>query len=100
MDESDDVEIRDFEFDEFNLRHLAAHGPDAALIWDVWLDEPVVVPDRPRHSGTHLLVGKDVFGTLWTIAIVRVDDELGLWRPITGFPTEREDERDAWYGAD
>jgi uncharacterized DUF497 family protein len=45
VNEADDVEIRDFEFDEFNLRHLATHGLSAEAIWDVWLDEPLVVPD-------------------------------------------------------
>jgi uncharacterized DUF497 family protein len=98
MEEPDDIEVRDFEFDTFNLTHLVRHGLDAETIWDVWLDEPVVVPDRPRHSGTHLLIGMHSGGVLWTIAVVCVDDELGLWRPITGFPTEREDERQAWYG--
>jgi hypothetical protein len=98
MEESDDVEVRDFEFDAFNLRHLVLHGLTAEAIWDIWLDAPVVVPDRPPHSGTHLLIGMDSTELLWTIAMVCVDDELGLWRPITGFPTEREDERSAWYG--
>jgi hypothetical protein len=98
VEESDDIEVRDFEFDEVNLRHLAAHGLTASVVWDVWLDEPVAVPDRPRHSGTHLMIGMDSGGVLWTIAMVRIDDETGLWRPITGFPTEREDERDAWHG--
>ena len=98
MEESDDTEIRDFEFDAFNTRHLATHGLTAAAVWDVWLDEPVLVPDRPQHSGSHLMIGMDAGGALWTIAMICVDDELGLWRPITGFPTEREDERDAWYG--
>lgn len=98
MEEPHDVEIRDFEFDAFNRSHLAVHQLDEAAIWDIWLDDPVVVPDRPRHSGTHLMIGMDSHDVLWTVAIVCVDDELGLWRPITGFPTEREDERDAWYG--
>jgi hypothetical protein len=44
------------------------------------------------------MIGMDSGGVLWTIAMVRIDDETGLWRPITGFPTEREDERDAWHG--
>ena len=44
------------------------------------------------------MIGMDSGGALWTIAMICVDDELGLWRPIRGFPTEREDERDAWYG--
>ena len=100
MNEADDLEIRDFEFDSFNIRHLAVHGLTEEMIWDIWLDDPVVVPDRPLHSGTHLLIGMDSAGVLRTIAIVCVDDERGLWRPITGFPTEREDERGAWYGED
>ncbi len=46
------------------------------------------------------MIGMDSGGALWTIVMICADDALGLWRPITGFPTEREDERDAWYGED
>jgi hypothetical protein len=86
VEESDDIEVRDFEFDEVNLRHLAAHGLTASVVWDVWLDEPVVVPDRPRHSGTHLMIEMDSRGVLWTIAMVRIDDETGLLEADNGIP--------------
>ena len=82
-------EIRALEFDGRNLHHLAQHGLDANLIADVLAGAPIVAVNAPRggRSGSHLLVGPSSAGRHWTIVIVEMDDKIGLWRPITGWPS-------------
>ncbi len=99
IDDDQDVEIRDFEFDTWNTQHLARHGVRPATVWDVWFDRPVVIQNKEDATGTHLMIGEDTVGVLWTIAILLMDDETMSWRPITGFPTEHEDEERSWRDA-
>jgi uncharacterized DUF497 family protein len=94
----DAAQIRDWEFDERNRDHLARHGIDDNLVWDVWAGNPILVPNKPGRSGSHLMIGPDSTGRLWTIAVVLIDSDLGLWRAITGWPSERK-ERESWEGA-
>lgn len=98
MQEPENVFVKDFEFDERNIRHLAKHGVTPEFVWLIWFDQPVFVWNRPPHSASHLMIGMDPLGVLWTIALTLVEYESGTWRPITCFPTEREDERNAWHG--
>ena len=94
----DAVDVRDWEFDERNRAHLARHGIDDNLVWDVWAGNPMLVPNKPGRSASHLMIGPDSNGRLWTIVIVLMDDDLGLWRAITGWPSDRK-ERESWEGA-
>ncbi|MFN0146362.1 MAG: hypothetical protein ACKVT1_07625 [Dehalococcoidia bacterium] len=82
-------EISGLEFDARNLEHLARHGVDATLVWDVFLGDPKFFEQvqNELRSGTHLMVGPSTTGKHWTIVIVRVDDAAGTWRPITGWPS-------------
>lgn len=95
-----EVEIRGFEFDARNLDHMAKHGADENVVWDVWSGEPRCFPNRPapNRSGTHLMIGPDANGRVWTIAMVLIDPELALWRPITAYPSSTK-ERRAWQDA-
>ncbi len=94
----DHVLIRDFQFDERNLAHMRRKpGLDANRVWEVWVGEPVVFMNREGRSGTHMMVGPDAVGRVWTVILVLVDDEVGLWRPITGWPSVRK-EIEAWRG--
>lgn len=91
----DTIRIRGWDFDERNRAHLARHEIDDNLVWDVWAGNPILVPNKPGRSGSHLMIGPDSSGRLWTIVIVPVNDDLGLWRAITGWPSERK-ERESW----
>jgi hypothetical protein len=42
------------------------------------------------------MIGPCISGRYWTIVVVEVDDALGLWRPITGWPST-EKEIKAWH---
>jgi len=94
----DTISIRGWDFDERNRAHLTRHGIDDNLVWDVWAGSPILVPNKPGRSGSHLMIGPDSTGRLWTIVIVPVDEDLGLWRAITGWPSERK-ERESWEDA-
>jgi hypothetical protein len=97
----DQVTVDDFQFDKGNLPHLAAKGIDENLVWEVRLTDDVRVFEDKREghrAATHKMIGPDSMGRLWTIAMVLVDDELALWRPITGWPSKRK-EGDAWRDA-
>ncbi len=86
-------EIREFEFDDRNLRHLASHEIDANLVLDILTGEPVIAVNEPRHnrSGSHLMIGPSAMGRYWTIVIIEVDSEAGVWRPITGWPSTQKE---------
>ncbi|TAK58231.1 MAG: hypothetical protein EPO22_11120 [Dehalococcoidia bacterium] len=88
--------IAGFEFDDANVAHMALHGLEPNMVWDVWADEPILVP-RTGRSGTHLMIGQESSGRVWSIAVLLVDDELDIWRPITGWPSTRKEER-TWRG--
>ncbi|HXK34205.1 MAG TPA: hypothetical protein VNM91_09355 [Dehalococcoidia bacterium] len=90
------VGVNGFEFDAFNRAHLLKRGVDEATVHAIWYDEPVIIANRAGKTGTHLMIGEDLDGLLWTIVLVPTDRVAGIWRPITGFPTEREDEVEAW----
>jgi hypothetical protein len=96
LDPTDDIEIREFEFDARNLSHFS-HGLTDIVIWDVWAGDfgVFVNPPQPTRSGTHLMIGPDSTGRLWTIVVVEVDQEAGRWRPITGWPSTAK-ETEAW----
>ena len=86
-------EIRDFEFDYRNLAHLAERNIDANLVLEILAGEPVFAVNEPRpdRSGSHLMIGSAANGRHWTIVIVEMDEQLGIWRPITGWPSTRKE---------
>lgn len=94
------LEVTEFEFDRRNLGHLALHGIDGNLIYEVAAGEPVFRLNRPagNRTGTHLMIGPDTRGRFWTIVLVLIDGDAGIWRPITGWPSTRKEAR-TWQDA-
>lgn len=88
------------ELDSGNLDHLARHGVTEERVWQVFLGPARYVTNAPAtgRSGTHLMIGPDAAGRFWTIVLAMVDEETGRWRPITGWPSTRKEER-TWRGA-
>lgn len=84
--ERDDAHIRSLEFDERNIDHLARHELTRRLVRRVWLNDSLTFrnPAGPGRSGTHLLIGPDDNGRVWTVVIVEADNTISRWRPITG----------------
>lgn len=93
------LEILGFEFDARNTSHFS-HGLTETIVWDVWAGDFGLFfnPPAPTRSGTHLMIGPDSGGRHWTIVVVEVDAEHGVWRPITGWPSTQK-EIDAWHAS-
>lgn len=92
------IEIAEFEFDDHNRRHLKEKGRlDESIILEVWAGSPVFATNEPAgdRSGTHLMIGSDCQGSVWTVVIVCADFECGIWRPITGWPSTKK-EKELW----
>jgi hypothetical protein len=47
------------------------------------------------RSASHLMIGPDQGGTMWTVCIVEVPRKPGLWRAFNAWPAD-DDEKD-WY---
>ncbi len=99
-----EITIAEFEIDERNRTHLARHGIDDGLIYEVWLgpahyrvNPPSGEGASPR-SGSHLMIGPSANGRLWTIVMVEVERERHTWRPITGWPSTGR-EKQLWEQA-
>jgi hypothetical protein len=90
----DPSEIRGFELDDRNLVHMALHGLDGNLVYEVFSDGEVVFllnPPTDTRNGSHLMVGRDVAGRHWTVVLVVADATLAILRPITGWASTRKE---------
>lgn len=88
--------IEVWEWDDNNIEHLAAHGITPELIEDeIWLEAPKFNANRRGRAASHLMVGPDRGGEMWTICIVQVDDDPATWRVITGWKSKLREQ--TWY---
>jgi hypothetical protein len=95
------IEIAEFEFDDRNRRHLQETARlDEMIITEVWSGRPVFAINEPAEtrSGTHLMIGPDISGRIWTVVIVCVDARAAIWRAITGWPATAKEIR-TWKSA-
>ena len=79
-------EAENLDFDEKNEAHLAQHGISATEVVQVWLDQPVYVPNKKGLTATWLMLGDTSGGRPLTVAVLTVE-VLMLLRPITGWPS-------------
>lgn len=88
--------IEAWEWDDGNMDHLAIRGITPELIEDdIWLEAPKYNTNRQNRSASHLMVGPDRAGRIWTICIVQVADDPATWRAITGWKSKPREEQ--WY---
>ena len=78
------MEVLAFDHDEDTEAHCAAHG-----IWPEQLDELleghyVVIRNRRRRTGTHLLIGRDYAGRCIAVPMLRTGRR-GIWRAVTAW---------------
>ncbi len=78
-----------------HLGELARHSLTPRVVYDVWAESPRYRRNRRRRAASHLMIGPDRGGILWVVCIVERPWQPGLWRAITGWRAEDEDE--AWY---
>jgi len=50
---------------------------------------PEFFANQPGHTASHVMIGPDEQGTMWTIAILPL--VAARWRPITGYESEHGD---------
>lgn len=77
-------EVDALQLDEGNEAHLARHGITAGEVVQVWLNDPIYVPNRRGRSAAWLMLGDADSGRRLTIAVIVLED-LRLLRPITGW---------------
>jgi len=87
--------IEEWEWDEDNIEHLANRGITPELVEEVWLEAPKYAQNLPDRAASHLMVGPDPGGAMWTICILQVADDPATWRAITGWPSSRQQIN--WY---
>jgi hypothetical protein len=77
-------EADDLVFDEVNEAHLGRHRILATEVTQVWLNEPVYVPDRKGLAAAWLMLGDTSGGRSLTVAVITVE-RIRCVRPITGW---------------
>jgi hypothetical protein len=76
----------EFQWDARNSEHAARHDVTPRLVLEIAANAPRVFPNSGAgRSGSHLMIGPDGGGRLWSIVLLRISD--GYWRPITGWPS-------------
>lgn len=92
-------EVAEFQWDDENLLHCAAHGFGPAIARQVKDDLPRAFPNNPKRRAPFYMVGKADDGILWTIAIEPTSTPR-LWRPITGYPAtwRQQEQYYRWIG--
>jgi hypothetical protein len=87
------IEIEEFDFDEDNSAHCAAHGIYPEDLYDA-LDtgEWVAVPNKRGMAGSHLFIGRDRSGRIITAPIGETS-EPGVWRPFSAWPAKPSEAR-------
>ena len=84
MVEEEPVQLRidAFQWDEGNISHLH-DSATVEMIEEALDNNPIVLPNRPGHLATHVMIGIADNGMHLYVPILQVSP--GLWRPITGW---------------
>ena len=89
------IRVEEFEFDDDNLDELWEHQitDDDVLSVRFDRDDTIFLRNKNNKSGTHKMVGRDANGRLLTIILKPISRREGIWRPITGYPSNPYEER-------
>lgn len=80
--------VAEFEFDDDNLDELWEHGlTDEDVLYVHERSDTLFLRNKKRAGGTHKMVGRDARGRLLTIILSPVSRRQGIWRPVTGYPS-------------
>jgi hypothetical protein len=82
-----EIVVRDFEWDDENRDHAGRHGLTEAIAHMVLTMRPLFFPNKRGRRAAIMMIGPAIYGEFWTIPIVESDED-GIWRPITGWPSE------------
>lgn len=92
----DRLEVEEWQWDESNIAHLARHRISPRQVVEVaQLDDPRFREDHDEeHPATFHMIGMDATGKMLLICLLEVND--GVWRAITGWEVNGEDDLE-WY---
>jgi uncharacterized DUF497 family protein len=75
--------VTEFEWDDGNLEHLAAHGLDANDVNAMLASRITAIRNKRAGSGDYKVIGRGKGGELLTVVVARTGVP-GRWRPVTG----------------
>ncbi len=79
--------IEEWHWDEDNLTHMG-HGLTRDIVVQVSKGRPRFRKNKKGRAASHLMIGPDRGGKMWTVCIAEMPHEPGLWVAITGWPSE------------
>ena len=86
--DSSNIDVREFEWDESNLSHVAEHGVAREDVESVRDNAPRFFANLPNRSGTHVMVGPDSSGRFYYV-VMAPGALAGTWRVITAYQYAR-----------
>lgn len=86
--------IEEWSWDDRNLEYLGRRGATRRTVHQVAAEAPKFRRNRAGRTATHLMIGPDFGGTMWTICIIEI--EPGTWRAFNAW--HADDEEKSWYG--
>jgi hypothetical protein len=89
-----DVYIEKWVWDDGNLDELARHGLSRRAVLEVAEEAPLFRRNKRNRAASHQMIGPNRGGSIWTVCI-REELEAGVWRAITGWPSEPQEI--TWY---
>jgi hypothetical protein len=88
--------IESWQWDDGNRAELARHGLSPRIVRQVVGEQPKFRRNKRGRAASHQIIGPDSGGMMWTVCILEVVGEPGLWRAVTGWRADPEDID--WYG--
>jgi hypothetical protein len=86
------LELTELEWHYNTVRYIRKHGGSIRVCREVMEGSPRFVPQQGRR-GSHLMIGPDKQGRIWTVAIHYIGD--GRAAPVTCWPSNSSQMR--WY---
>lgn len=85
-------QIYDLAFDDENEEKLGRRGISPEDVLDLLSQPHVLIRNRRRRRGSYKMIGRDSAGRVLTIILERTTIKT-TWRPVTGWPSSRAEER-------
>jgi hypothetical protein len=89
------LRVEDLEISDGARDKLASHGVPIRAVHQVLYGRPKYRKNKKNRAASHVMIGPDRGGAMWTIAIRETDYQPGLWRVINGWRAEDTDKD--WY---
>jgi uncharacterized DUF497 family protein len=83
-----DLDVRELEWDETNVRHVLEHGVSREEVEEVLARAPQFYINLPSRSGTHVMLGPDDRERFLYVVLVE-SVRSGNWRVVTAYRYNR-----------